>query len=149
MRGKRFEQSGITEVKGKKMMISTKGRYALRVMADLAEHGPEYVSLSDVSARQAVSLKYLEAIIAALSRADFVESRRGKTGGYRLKSRERIHGRGDVEGSGGEFYAGFLFGLIDPFLLFPRSLLSHFSPLERAGKACGRISRKRYARRPP
>lgn len=85
MRGKRFEQSGITEVKGKKMMISTKGRYALRVMADLAEHGPEYVSLSDVSARQAVSLKYLEAIIAALSRADFVESRRGKTGGYRLK----------------------------------------------------------------
>ena len=36
------------------MMISTKGRYALRVMADLAEHGPEYVSLSDVSARQAV-----------------------------------------------------------------------------------------------
>ena len=67
------------------MMISTKGRYALRVMADLAEHGPEYVSLSDVSARQAVSLKYLEAIIAALSRADFVESRRGKTGGYRLK----------------------------------------------------------------
>jgi len=108
-------------------------------MADLAEHGPEYVSLSDVSARQAVSLKYLEAIIAALSRADFVESRRGKTGGYRLeKARDRIHG--DIEGSGGEFYAGFLFGFIDPFLLFPRPFLSNFPPLERAGKARGRIS---------
>ena len=117
------------------MMISTKGRYALRVMADLAEHGPEYVSLSDVSARQAVSLKYLEAIIAALSRADFVESRRGENGRLSAeKARERIHGRGDIEGSGGEFYAGFLFGLIDPFLLFPALPLVPLFPFGKSWK---------------
>lgn len=141
MRGKRFEQSGITEVKGKKMMISTKGRYALRVMADLAEHGPEYVSLSDVSARQAVSLKYLEATIAGAFPCGFCGEPPRENGRLSAeKARERIHGRGDIEGSGGEFYAGFLFGFIDPFLLFPRPFLSNFPPLERAGKARGRIS---------
>ena len=66
------------------MMISTKGRYALRVMLELALYDGEYVSLADISARQEISLKYLEAIVAALSKADFLESRRGKTGGYRL-----------------------------------------------------------------
>lgn len=67
------------------MMISTKGRYALRVMADLASHNDEYVSLCDISKRQEVSLKYLEAIISSLNKAGLVESRRGKSGGYRLK----------------------------------------------------------------
>ena len=67
------------------MMVSTKGRYALRVMLDLAEYGHGgHVSLADISARQEISLKYLEAIVAALSKAGFLESRRGKTGGYRL-----------------------------------------------------------------
>ncbi len=67
------------------MLVSTKGRYALRVMLDLASHGEEgYISLSDVAARQEISLKYLEAIAAALFRAGYLESRRGKKGGYRL-----------------------------------------------------------------
>ena len=67
------------------MVISTKGRYALRMMLDLAQHGQEgFVSLKHVSERQEVSLKYLEAITASLNRAGLVRSQRGKEGGYRL-----------------------------------------------------------------
>ena len=67
------------------MLISSRGRYALRVMTDLAEHSEGgYVSLRDVAARQDISRKYLEGIMAALSRADLVESAVGKSGGYRL-----------------------------------------------------------------
>ncbi len=68
------------------MMVSTKGRYALRVMLDLASNAKagEYVSLADVSSRQEVSLKYLEAIVSSLAKAGCLESRRGKSGGYRL-----------------------------------------------------------------
>ena len=66
-------------------MISTKGRYALQVMLDLAQQCPDaYISLHDISQRQAVSMKYLEAIVAMLNKAGMVESRRGKSGGYRL-----------------------------------------------------------------
>ena len=55
------------------MMISTKGRYALRVMLDMAEHGgSEWHRLSDVAQRQQLSKKYLETIMAALSRANLV-----------------------------------------------------------------------------
>lgn len=66
--------------------ISTKGRYALRVMADLAvsqERG-EWVSLGDISKRQGISRKYLEQVMASLHKAGFVTSQRGKGGGYRL-----------------------------------------------------------------
>ena len=67
------------------MMISTKGRYALRVMLDMSEHrGSEWHRLSDVAQRQQLSKKYLETIMAALSRANLVESAVGKSGGYRL-----------------------------------------------------------------
>ena len=67
------------------MMVSTKGRYALRVMIDLAEHQKEgFISLRDVAERQEISMKYMEAIVAVLNRAGLLESRRGKTGGYRL-----------------------------------------------------------------
>ena len=67
------------------MMISTKGRYALQVMLDMAEHNDgEWLRLSDVAQRQQLSKKYLEGIMAALSRADLVESAVGKSGGYRL-----------------------------------------------------------------
>ena len=67
------------------MMISTRGRYALRVMLDLAsQEKEEYVSLADVAKRQEISLKYLESIMAALFKAGLVESRRGQKGGYRL-----------------------------------------------------------------
>lgn len=65
--------------------ISTKGRYALRLMLDLAEHNTgEYIALKDVSARQEISVKYLEQIITQLSRAGFLKSTRGPQGGYKL-----------------------------------------------------------------
>ena len=67
------------------MKISTKGRYALRLMADLAEYNTgENISLKDISARQGISFKYLEQIITLLNRAGFVKSVRGPQGGYRL-----------------------------------------------------------------
>ena len=67
------------------MKISTKGRYGLRVMLDLAVYGNEkFVSLTDVAQRQGVSLKYLESIISSLKSAGLVQSTRGKSGGYRL-----------------------------------------------------------------
>ncbi|WP_314792994.1 Rrf2 family transcriptional regulator [Eggerthia catenaformis] len=67
------------------MMISSKGRYALRVMIDLAEHDPQrYIPLKEIAQRQNISEKYLEIIIKSLSKNHFVEGLRGKGGGYRL-----------------------------------------------------------------
>ena len=67
------------------MMISTKGRYALRVMIDLAQNGDEnFVSLKDVAERQNISMKYLEMIVSMLNKGNMVRSQRGKTGGYKL-----------------------------------------------------------------
>lgn len=67
------------------MLISTKGRYALRVMADLAEHPAEgYIPLKEIARRQGISEKYLEAIIKILVRAKLLSGVRGKGGGYRL-----------------------------------------------------------------
>ena len=67
------------------MKISTKGRYALRVMIDLAEHNDgNYITLKEVSRRQEISEKYLESIISVLSKAGFVTGLRGKGGGYKL-----------------------------------------------------------------
>lgn len=67
------------------MLISTKGRYALRVMVDLAEQDPErFVRLQEIADRQGISEKYLEGIVVKLSRAGDLVSARGKGGGYRL-----------------------------------------------------------------
>ena len=67
------------------MKISTKGRYALRMMTDLAEHqGEGFVALKDIAARQGISKKYLEQIIPILNRSDFLQANRGSQGGYRL-----------------------------------------------------------------
>ncbi len=67
------------------MKISTKGRYAIRMMVDLAEHQADgFVSLKDVADRQGISKKYLEQIIPVLSRAGFLQASRGSQGGYRL-----------------------------------------------------------------
>jgi Rrf2 family protein len=67
------------------MMISTKGRYALRVMIDLAQNDTrEFISLKDVAERQDVSMKYLEMIVSLLHKGKMLESQRGKSGGYRL-----------------------------------------------------------------
>ena len=67
------------------MKISTKGRYALRVMIDLAVHREEgLIPLHEIAERQDITVKYLEQIISLLSRAGFLQSVRGKSGGYRL-----------------------------------------------------------------
>mgnify|MGYP000086479585 FL=1 len=67
------------------MQISTKGRYALRLMLDLAVHNTgELVKIKDISARENISEKYLESIVKSLTKADVLEGLRGKGGGYRL-----------------------------------------------------------------
>lgn len=67
------------------MMISTRGRYALRVMLDLAEHtGDGYIPMKEVAQRQGISLKYLERILPALTKNGLVTGIQGKGGGYRL-----------------------------------------------------------------
>ena len=79
------------------MMISTRGRYALRVMIDLAEHtGGEYVPLKDVADRQNISRKYLESIMTVLSKNDMVEGQHGKGGGYRLIRQPEDYRVGDI-----------------------------------------------------
>ena len=67
------------------MNITSKGRYALRVMLDLAQHRQEgYISLKTIAERQGYSMKYLEMIVGSLKRAGLVASIRGKEGGYQL-----------------------------------------------------------------
>lgn len=67
------------------MKISTRGRYAIRLMQDLAQNDTDsYVTIKSISERQEISSKYLEQIISALSRAGFVKSVRGSQGGYKL-----------------------------------------------------------------
>ena len=67
------------------MMISTKGRYALRILTDIAEHqGDGYVPLKESADRQEISEKYLESIVSTLVKCGFIEGLRGKGGGYRL-----------------------------------------------------------------
>lgn len=67
------------------MMVSSRGRYALRIMIDLAQHSSEgYISLKDIADRQEASLKYLESIASILNKAGLLRSLRGKSGGYAL-----------------------------------------------------------------
>ena len=66
------------------MKISTKGRYALRIMLDLANHLGEISKVKDIAARQDISEKYMEQIISILNRAGYVRSTRGAQGGYQL-----------------------------------------------------------------
>ena len=121
------------------MLISTKGRYALRVMVDLAEQDPErFVRLQEIADRQGISEKYLEGIVVKLSRAGDLVSARGKGGGYRLSRApeaytvlsilERIEGK-----------------------LAPVSCLEHSpcgaparrtAPRSRSGRGCTRASRR-------
>ncbi len=79
------------------MKISTKGRYALRVMIDLALHNNgKYISLKEISERQEISNKYLEQIIALLNKAGFLETARGNTGGYKLSKMPKEYKVGDI-----------------------------------------------------
>ena len=67
------------------MNVTSKGRYALRVMLDLAQHTEDgYISLKTIADRQGYSMKYLEMIVGSLKKAALVDSTRGKDGGYRL-----------------------------------------------------------------
>lgn len=78
-------------------MISTRGRYALRVLIDLAEQGGEgYVAMKDIAVRQAVSVKYLERILSELTKADLLQGASGKGGGYRLVKAPQEYRVGDI-----------------------------------------------------
>jgi Rrf2 family protein len=67
------------------MIVSTKGRYALRMLLDLAQQPKgEYVALKDIAARQGISKKYLEQIIPLLGKSGILSTNRGAQGGYRL-----------------------------------------------------------------
>ena len=79
------------------MMISSKGRYALRVMLDMAEHaGDSYIRLKDVAERQNISRKYLENIMPELARCGLVESALGKAGGYKLMRQPADYKVGEI-----------------------------------------------------
>ncbi|MBR2188875.1 MAG: Rrf2 family transcriptional regulator [Eubacterium sp.] len=79
------------------MKISTKGRYALRLMLDIAEHNTgEPVSIRDISKRQEISVKYLEQIVSALVRSGFLRSLRGPQGGYLLARKPEEYKVGDI-----------------------------------------------------
>lgn len=79
------------------MKISTKGRYALRLMLDLAaQPSGEPIALKDISSRQEISVKYLEQIVPLLSRAGFLRSVRGAQGGYRLSKSPEEYTVGDI-----------------------------------------------------
>ncbi len=77
-------------------MISTRGRYALRVMIDLAEHAGGFTPMKEVAARQGISLKYLEQIMPALSKSGLVEGIHGKGGGYRLTRNPEEYTAGEI-----------------------------------------------------
>ena len=79
------------------MMISTRGRYALRVMIDLAEHSNGgYTPMKDVAARQEISLKYLERILPVLAKNNLIEGIQGKGGGYRLTRPPEAYPVGEI-----------------------------------------------------
>ncbi|MBE6575848.1 MAG: RrF2 family transcriptional regulator [Ruminococcaceae bacterium] len=79
------------------MIISTRGRYALRVMIDLAENGGgDYIPMKTIAERQGISLKYLERILPVLTRNGIVEGQQGKGGGYRLTRAPEEYGVGEI-----------------------------------------------------
>lgn len=79
------------------MTISTRGRYALRMMVDLAENqGDGYLALKDIAERQNISKKYLEQIIPILNRANLLRTVRGNQGGYRLEKHPSAYTVGDI-----------------------------------------------------
>lgn len=78
-------------------MVSLKGRYALRIMIDLAEHPSDsYIPMKKIEERQELSLKHLERIVPSLAKSGFVESVHGKGGGYRLTKAPEDHRVGDI-----------------------------------------------------
>ena len=79
------------------MLISTRGRYALRVMLDLAQNQSDgYIAMKKVAERQGISLKYIEKIMPVLSKNNYVEGVHGKGGGYRLSKEPKEYRVGDI-----------------------------------------------------
>lgn len=79
------------------MIVSTKGRYALRVMIDLAEQNKsERVPLKEIAERQEISQKYIESIMTLLSKNGFVDAVHGKGGGYKLNKKPEEYRVGDI-----------------------------------------------------
>ena len=101
------------------MMISTRGRYALRVLVDIAENSGSLVPMKDVAARQGISKKYMEQIMALLVKAGSVAGAHGNAGGYRL-------GRPPEQGVGGDSLR------LTEGSLAPVACLSCEEPCERA-----------------
>ena len=92
-----------TDEKGDRRMISTRGRYALRVMIDLAEHrNGSYIPMKDVARRQEISLKYIERIMPLLTKEKFVEGQHGKGDGYKLCREPEDYSVGDILRAAGE-----------------------------------------------
>lgn len=107
------------------MMISTRGRYALRVLIDLAEHNNGgYIPMKDIAERQGISLKYLERIIPVLSKNGIIDGVQGKGGGYRLI----------IEPS--ECNIGNILRLTEGDLAPVACLCKDAEPCERAGECC-------------
>lgn len=104
------------------MIISTKGRYALRIMLDLAGHIGETVKLKEIAARQEISEKYMEQIIAVLNKAGYVRSIRGAQGGYQLVKAPQ------------EYTVGMILRLTEGSLAPVECLADHALPCEREGK---------------
>lgn len=78
-------------------MISTRGRYALRVMIDIAENGDGgYIPLNDIATRQGISEKYLESILVILTRGGLLNGLRGKGGGYKLTKAPQEYTLGNI-----------------------------------------------------
>ena len=79
------------------MNVTSKGRYALRIMIDLAQHRDEgYISLKTISDRTQLSMKYLEMIVGNLKKAALVDSTRGKEGGYKLNKTPQEYSIGEI-----------------------------------------------------
>ena len=79
------------------MKSSTKGRYALRVMIDLALNSNEnFIALKEIAKRQDITVKYLEQIVALLNKAGFLETARGNAGGYKLAKEPKDYIVGDI-----------------------------------------------------
>ena len=79
------------------MKISTKGRYALRMMLDLARHrGGGFIALKDIAQRQNISKKYLEQIVPLMNKADILKTNRGYQGGYKLAREPHEYTVGEI-----------------------------------------------------
>ena len=125
------------------MMISTRGRYALRVLADLAEHRSEgFVPMKDVAARQEISLKYMEKILPVLTKNHIVDGIQGKGGGYRLSREPGEYTLGEIL----RLTAGSLLR-VRREALSPGGELPDAAGLERAGQTHQRVLRQRDAGR--